>query len=787
MKRLVLISILLIFGKFLFSQELTQTIRGTIIDKESKEPIIGATILVKTTNPAIAATSDEIGKFKLQNVPIGRQAVQVSYIGYNVQTINDLQLNSAKEIVLTIELIENAIKLEDIEVTATNKANTNNEMVSVSGRNFSAKETGRYAGSLGDPSRMARNFAGVSGANDQRNDIIIRGNSPLGLLWRMEGIAIPNPNHFGGQGSTGGPVSIINPLILSNSDFLTGAFPAEYGNATSGVFDLRLRNGNNEKFEHTITFGALGSELMTEGPISKKSGSSYLLSYRYSTLDILTGLGVKIGFASIPAYQDANLKLNFVTKKAGVFSVFAIGGKSSTTFFDSKRDSTQFSPANKNENVSFGSKMGIAGIKHTLSLKNNTYIKTSLAATYEGNAAYRDSLRPDKSSYRIGGFGYSNIKGVLSSYLNKKFNAKHTLQVGGNVEYINYTTKDSALNNFDATGKAVFLYNNNFSGTTQLFQAYTQWKYKVNNELSFNTGLHYQYFTLNNQSAVEPRVGVNWNVKPNQVISFGYGLHNQTQLYGFYFYKNPVTNKELNRELKFTQSNQAVLGYDLNFAKNFHFKTETYYQYITNIPVEQKSSSFSLINQAGSFAVAAYKDSLVNTGTAQNYGLEFTLEKFFDKNYYFLVTASLFDSKYKGSDGILRNTAYNGNYVVNALAGFEVKLTKTLIWLVNGKVTVAGGLPYTEIDRAASIANRKQTFKENEAFAARNDIYLKPDVRLGIRKSFKRKLALEGSLDFQNVINRKNVYFRVFDKSTSNVNTVYQNGFFPNFLFRLEF
>ncbi len=787
MKRLFLIAVLLMFGNVAFSQELTQTIRGTIIDIESKEPIIGALVLVKNSNPVIASTSDETGKFKLTNVPIGRQALQISYIGYNPQTVNDLQLNSAKEIVLSIELIENAVKLEDIEVTASNKATTNNEMVSVSGRNFSAKETGRYAGSLGDPSRMARNFAGVSGANDQRNDIIIRGNSPLGLLWRMEGIAIPNPNHFGGQGSTGGPVSIINPLILSNSDFLTGAFPSEYGNATSGVFDLRLRNGNNEKFEHTITFAALGSEAMTEGPIGKKSGSSYLVSYRYSTLSILTSLGVKIGFASIPAYQDANVKLNFVTKKAGVFSVFGIGGTSSTTFFDSKRDSTQFSPANKNENVSFGSKMGIAGLKHTYALKNNTYIKTSVALTYEGNGAYRDSLKPDKTAYRIGGFGYSNIKGIVSSYLNKKFNAKHTLQVGANLEYINYTTKDSALSKLDTAGRALFLYNNNFSGTTQLFQAYTQWKYKVNNELTLNTGLHYQYFALNQQSALEPRIGVNWNVKPNQVLSFGYGLHNQTQLYGFYFYKNPKTNKELNRTLKFTQSNQAVLGYDISFAKNFHFKTETYYQYINNIPVEQKSSSFSLINQAGSFAVSDYKDSLVNTGTAQNYGLELTLEKFFDKNYYFLVTASVFDSKYKGSDGILRNTAYNGNYVVNALAGFEVKLTKNLTWLANGKVTVAGGLPYTEIDRSASIANRKPTYKENEAFAARNDLYLKPDVRFGLRRSFKKKVALEGSLDFQNVINRRNVYFRVFDKTTANVNTVYQNGFFPNFQFRVEF
>ncbi len=782
-----LLASLILFSSTVFAQSVTQTIRGTVVDKESKAPIIGAIIQVVNSNPIIGTVADENGIFKLINVPIGRQSVSISFIGYSTQTLNDLQLNSAKEIVLNIELIENAIKLDDVEVTANDKASTNNEMVSVSGRNFSAKETGRYAGSLGDPSRMARNFAGVSGANDQRNDIIIRGNSPLGLLWRMEGIAIPNPNHFGGQGSTGGPVSVINPLILSNSDFLTGAFPAEYGNATSGAFDLKLRNGNNEKFEHTITFGALGSEVMTEGPLSKKNRSSYLLSYRYSTLSILTSLGVKIGFASIPSYQDANLKINIVTKKVGVFSLFGIGGISNTAFYDKKRDSTQFSPANKNENVYFGAKMGIGGLKHIYALKNNAYINTTLAATYEGNGAKRDSLKPDKTAYTIGGFGYSNLKFILSSYLNKKFNAKHSLQTGINGEQINYSTKDSALKTFDTDGKAVFINANNFKGSTYLLQAYTQWKYRINNKFILNTGLHYQFFALNSQSVVEPRLGVNWNFKQNQTLSFGYGLHNQTQLYGFYFYKNPTTNIETNKNLKFTQSNHAVIGYDISFSKTFRFKTEAYFQYLNNIPVEQKSSSFSLINQGGSFAINTYKDSLVNKGTARNFGLEFTLEKFFAKNYYFLFTASLFDSKYKGSDGVLRNTAFNGNYVVNGLAGYELKLKRNLTVLLNAKVTVAGGLPYTEIDKAASVANRKPTYNDNEAFAQKNEMYLKPDVRLGLRKSFKRKIAFEGSLDFQNIINRKNVYFKAYDKNTGTVNTVYQNGFFPNFQFRLEF
>jgi CarboxypepD_reg-like domain len=780
-------SFLCLLVSVLSAQQMTQTIRGIILDKESKMPIVGASVVVVNSNPIIGFSTDTLGVFKLQNVPIGRQSVAISFVGYKPQVINDLQLNAAKEVVLSLELEENALELNSVTVTANTKSGVVNDMVSISGRTFSPKETGRYAGSLNDPSRMARNYAGVMGANDQRNDIIIRGNSPLGLLWRLEGIPIPNPNHFGGQGSTGGPVSIINPLVLSNSDFLTGAFPAEYGNATSGAFDLKLRNGNNEKREHTLTFGAFGLEAMTEGPLSKNTGSSYFVSYRYSTLSILSGLGVKLGFASVPTYQDLTFKLNLLTKKAGTFSLFGIGGTSSTAFYDNKRDTTQFSPAYKGEDVYFGSKTGILGLKHSYIFKNNAYIKTTFAVTYEGNAAHRDSIIPDKGVIGIGGFGYQNVKAVLSSFVNKKISPQHAIQAGFSVEQISYATKDSAFKYTDASGNRLFNYKNDFDGNTTLFQAYTQWKYKINNDLTLNTGLHFQYFNLNKQAVIEPRVGVNWQVKSNQTLSLGYGLHNQTQLYGFYFYKNPLTKIETNRDLKFTQSNQVVLGYDISFANNFRFKAETYYQYLNNVPVEQKLSSYSILNEAGSFTIDNYRDSLVNTGSGRNYGLELTFEKFFDQNYYLLFTASFFDSKYKGSDGISRNTAYNGNFVVNALGGYELKLKHNLTLLFNAKVTVAGGLPYTSIDSEASIANRKPIYNETEAYGLKNEIYIKPDIRGGLRKSFKNKTAIEVSFDLQNVINRKNVYFRVFDKNTSRVNTVFQNGRFPTFQVQFEF
>jgi hypothetical protein len=787
---------LLIFLGFLFlstlgfSQTLTQTIRGTILDKDSKSPIAFVNVVLDNSAASVGASSDSNGVFVLRNVPIGRQTLKISFIGYKPQIISDIQLNVAKEIILNIELEEDATALSTVVVTAGNQKNqTVNDMVGISGRTFSVNEANRFAGSQNDPSRMARNYAGVSGASDQRNDIIIRGNAPQGLLWRIEGVPVPNPNHFSGQGSTGGPISIINYKMLSNSDFLTGAFPAEYGNATSGVFDIKIRNGNNQRSEKTIQLGALGLEALVEGPFSSKKASSYLIGYRYSTLSILANAGVKLGFASVPYYQDLSFKFNFSTKKAGVFRLFGIGGISNTVFYDNKSDSTQFSPANKGENVHFGSKTGVLGLSHTYFFNNNTFVKTTIAATYEGNANKRDSIQANQSLKRTGGFGYRSYKFVLNSFLNKKINAQNTLQAGIVAEQINYQTKDSLLVYQPLTKKPFWGFNNDFEGKTLLFQAYTQWKYKINPSLTLNSGVHFQYLTLNNRYAIEPRVALNYQVNETQTLSFGYGLHHQLQPYGMYFYRNKYaadSRIETNKNLDFSRSNQAILGYDINFNKDFRIKIETYYQYLSRVPVEKNASSYSVLNYGATFN-NTYKENLINNGVGQNYGLELTVEKFFSKNYYFLFTTSVYQSTYKGSDNVWRNSAFNGNYVVNGLAGYELKLKNNFSILFDAKLTVAGGLRYSPIDIAASIAKKEAIYKENEAFSQQNKTYFKPDIKLTVRKSFKNKIALEWALDIQNIANYQNVYLNWYDKNTQTEHPVYQNGRFPTVQLKLEF
>ena len=780
---------LILASNTVFGQAITQTVRGTVVDKDSKTPLAFVSVgLISKENPTGTST-DTLGKFLITQVSVGRQSFQISFIGYKTQVISDVQVNAAKEIILTIELEENAIALSEVVIKSDNlKDRTVNSLIGISGRTFSLEEANRFAGSQNDPSRMARNYAGVSGASDQRNDIIIRGNAPQGLLWRIEGIPVPNPNHFAGQGSTGGPISIINYKLLSNSDFITGAFPAEYGNATSGVFDVKMRNGNDKKSEKTIQIGALGLEAIVEGPLGKNNNSSYLMAYRYSTLSLLTSLNLKIGFASIPSYQDLSFKFNFVTKKVGTFKVFGLGGISSTDFLDSKRDDTQFSPANKGENVRFGSKTGIVGLSNTYFLKNNAFIKTTIAATYEGNGGRRDSIKADGTTKSTGGFGYSNYKFVLSSLLNKKINAKNTVQAGIIIENIHYQSKDSLLFYKPISGLPFWGFNNDFGGATNLIQLYGQWKYRFNDKLILNSGVHFQYLTLNNKAAIEPRAALNYRFKANQILSIGYGLHNQIQPYAMYFYKNKAnpTATETNKDLGFSKSNQVIIGYDVNLKKDFRIKTEVYYQFLSNVPVEKTPSSYSVMNYGATF-YNTYKANLINNGTGSNYGLELTVEKFFSNNYYFLMTTSLFQSKYKGSDGIERNTAFNGNYVANILGGYELKLKRNYTILFDAKMTYAGGLRYSPIDIKASIINQEATYVDNQAFSLQNRPYFKPDAKITVRKDFKNKVAFEWALDIQNVVNYQNVFVNLYDKNTQVERTAYQNGRFPTVQLKFEF
>jgi hypothetical protein len=303
----------------------TGIIKGQILDKQSETPLIGATVELLFTKMATGVTADENGYYKLENVPVGRQTIRISYIGFESITIPNIVVSTGKDAVVNVSLRESFSELDEVVITSkTNKDGTVNKLATVSARQFSMEEVNRFSGGRSDVGRLAANFAGVSAPDDSRNDIVVRGNSPTGLLWRLEGIPVPSPNHFGTIGTTGGPVSALNPNMLKNSDFLTSAFPAEYGNALGGVFDLGFRRGNIDDYEYTGQLGVFtGLEAMAEGPLGKKQGS-FLVAARYSLIG-LVGAGAG-GTAAVPNYSDLSYNIDFGTGKLGNLALFGILG-----------------------------------------------------------------------------------------------------------------------------------------------------------------------------------------------------------------------------------------------------------------------------------------------------------------------------------------------------------------------------------------------------------------------------------------------------------------------------
>jgi len=781
------IAFLFLFSATVFSQTLTQTIRGTVVDKDSKQPLTGATIIALETNPVIGSISNELGKFKLAEVPLGRYTIKCSYLGYEDVVLSNIVLSSGKEMVLNLEMQEKIIQGNEITVFS-DRDKTNNDLISISGRNFQPEETWRYAGTRADPSRMAANYAGVVSANDTRNDIIVRGNSPSGVLWKLEGVEIPNPNHFSGQGATGGPMSMLNNNLLASSDFLTGAFPAEYGNKTAAVFDLKLRRGNNEHHEFTGMFGINGMELGAEGPFSKKYKSSYLLSYRYSTFALFNLLGISFGVSGIPTYQDATFLLNFPASKKDIISIFGIGGMSKISLLDSERDSTDWQFVSKGEDVVYGTKMAAGGITYTHFFNSTTYGKLILSSGAALLHVFVDTIGVGNNKSRIYDNNSTDGNASLEYFVSKKINEKNLLKIGANYSRLFFKYNEKSY--WPELHQMIYLINDN--GNTGIINAYSHWQHRFSDKIVLNTGIHFEDFLLNGSYSIEPRIGFNYKVGERNQLSFGYGLHSQTLPLMVYFFENYDTSLKIyyqtNKNLGLMKAHHFIAGYDFNFLKNFRLKTELYYQYLFNIPVKgNDSTSYSAINMGGDYGFPNV-DSLINKGTGYNYGIELTLEKFFSNHYYFLITSSLFQSEYKGSDNILRNTKFNGHFVLNSLFGYELKYgkNKNQALSLDLKYTLAGGRRFTPIDLVSSQLYNSEVLIDEKAWSKQLPDYWRFDVKVGFRINTKH--ATHSIIAVcENVFGTKNILQQSYNTNIKNILTEYQLGVFPYGAYRVEF
>ena len=778
--RMTLIPVLLLVCTTHYAQIPTQTVRGKITDAAAKTALPGANIIIINSNPFLGTTSNPDGTFVIPNVPVGRQTLQVSFVGYETVILPEILVSSGKEMVLHVELGEMAITAGEVEIKAKmEKDKPINTMAMVSARSFNVEESRRYVGSADDPMRAVSNFAGVAASADvNSNQVVIRGNSPKGLLWKVDGVDIPNPNHYAYVGASGGGLTMFSSQVLGNSDFYTAAFPAQYGNALSGVFDMRFRNGNSARHEFALQLGIQGIDLSAEGPFTKKHPSSYLFNYRYSILAFLQVIDPDMK-NKIPSYQDLSFKINLPSKKAGIFSLIGIGGISRSRYMPEK-DTSQWETLEDRTQSVLNNNMGAIALTHRISISRKSFLSSYISATY--NDIYWDNNYLT-SSYELQpqeNVKHQNYRYSGSIAMSTKFSSRHTNRTGIKYTSMFYNIKIQALNPFTGIYSEV----DNGNGNTDLVQSFSESRFDISNKLILTGGLHFQYFVLNNHFTIEPRVAARWQFAPKQAFSLGAGMHSQTEDAGVYLADvavGPELKVKPNRDLGFSRAFHLVLGYDLSLKPDLRLKLESYYQYLFEIPV-MPGSYYSLINSSGGY----YNDTLVNQGTGWNAGIDITFEKFLTRKYYYLVTVSLFESRYTGGDGIERNTRFNSNYVINLLGGKEWTVRKKNILGVNLKASLTGGEYYVPIDLNSSIEQHRQVPDEANAYVPKLPSFWYLDLTLTYRTNYKKFSGI-WAVQVKNLLNQKPDIGYVYNDYNRSIEPLRSIGIIPFISYKVEF
>ena len=770
----------------------TQTIRGRVVDLDTEYPLIGANIIVETIDPIRGASTDEDGFFEIPGLPLGRHTLQVRYIGYEPAQITELLLTAGKEIVLDVALVTSPLTLDMVVVAeAPNLMVPLNESAVVSARSFSVEQTQRFAASMSDPARMAQSFSGISRSEDDMlNEVIVRGQSPKYTVWHLEGIEIPNPNHFSDQGHSSGGVSMLSTNILTYSDFFAGAFPAEYGNALAGVFDINMRKGNTERAEYTVGVGALGLEGTVEGPLGKKYGGSYLINYRYSTLGLLSNLDIVN--SDITAYQDLAFKFHLPTKNLGVFNVFGLAGKS--YYLDLADDGSCKCPDpintdSDNDDDDEDEKKGVVGISNRLVLSETTFLKTTVAAfgksQREGSYLVVPELSEESIYYDE---EFSEEKGFRGNIkVSHRFNASNVLQIGlsGSIIWLDYNFRTRIHDPFnDWTPQIVT------DDRVAIGRGYFQWAYRPSSKFSLHAGLHTAHFGLNKETTLEPRFGIKWQPTEDKIFSIGSGLHSQLEPYGIYFLGTtlPDSLAYSNRSLSFSKSWHNVLSFEKRFAHQMRVRTELYYNRGYDLPVSNlEGSSFSAINTYFLFDIYAASLGLVSEGTSTNYGLDLSIEKLFSGGFYFMLNGSLFDARYSSYDGTTYPSRYNTRFMTNLVTGVEMNTgrQKRDVMGINARVVFGGGNRNTPYN-VNYLVDQLPLVDRKNAFSTQLSPYFRVDMGMTytINKAY---LTHNIYLDVQNVINRRNEGFLSFNFKLNRVDIAPQLGILPILGYRLTF
>lgn len=756
-----------------------QDLRGKVLDAQTREPVFATVLLLHPELSGKGSITDSVGNFHIGQLPVGRYALQISAIGYEPVTVTDILLNSAKEGYCEVALTENTQHLQEIVVRApVYKNRLLNPMALTGGHMLSMEEASRYAGGFNDPARLVTSFAGITSSSVSSNALEVRGNAPQYVQWRMEGVETPNFSHFADvTGLGGGMLTGLSSHVINHSDFFYGAFPAEYSNALAGVFDMNLRTGNTQAYEHAFQAGIWGIDAASEGPLGKKGNSSYLFNYRYS----FSGIADKIsGTNEGLDYQDLAFKINMPTRHAGTFSLWGIGLQDHIRQ-NYEEDTEKWEEVQDRTLQEYNFRKGILGLTHHLPLPRNAYLRSTAAVTYSEVKGTLDEADEALHFHRMAEIKNNAANLILSTYYNRRYSARHTNRSGMTLTGMDYRINLKSSTNATLYEPMVQYAKKN--GQTAALSVYTNSLFNLTDRWKMNLGVSAQYFALNRAWSIEPRAALKWQYRPDQSLALAYGLHSRRERTEYYFTELPETdNSKVNRDLKFSKAHHLSLAYNWTPSPVLNVKIEPYIQYLYHIPVEE-NSSFSIINYDGYIL----DRQLVNKGKGLNYGMDVTVEHYLSKGRYWMFSGSLFRSRYMGGDHIWRNSRMDRRFMLKALAGKEWTFGRNRhkSFGLNVRVTFQGGERYTPIDYEKSDKTHQVEEDETKAYTLKLPATFITDITVNYKVN-RKYVSPEFSLKLLNANGFSNTYYR-YNLITGRIDKERGAAIVPDISYKLYF
>lgn len=755
-KLLILICFLTISN--LYSQSPESEISGKIVDKLTQQPLADVVITLLLNNEPVNNTvSDNSGIFKFSNIKVGTYSVRYSLLGYNPLRTDNIIVSSGKVTDLFVEL--EGIETDVIIVEDENFSKPVD--ISSSFKNLTYEEIRRSPGGFEDIGRVLQILPGVSFVNDGRNDLIVRGGAPSENLFLVDNASVPNINHFGSQGSTGGPVSIINLDFIREVNFLTGGFSARYGDKLSSVLELKLREGNREKFFGDINLSATGFGAIIEGPIGSKGNGSYLISARRSYLDLIFNAA---GFGFVPEYSSFQVKTVYDINSKNSFTINAIGNIDKVRFNNDTEENIE-----DNERILKNNQWGyVNSFELKTLLSSNSYSLINLSRSYTNydltgrdsnfTEVFKNKSAEGETKFKIEYFVSPDVTSLIST--------------GAGVNYINlnYEIKKDTDTTFfiNEIGQRVILPSVNLaneSNAIKLF-AFVQYSKTLFNKLKLNAGIRTDYFSLLSEKlTISPRASLTVPLLSNTFLNLSYGIFRQSPSYLW------IISDDANKELKSLRADHYVVGLEQFISNDLRITVEGYYKKYFNYPVSEIRPWLILANSGGDFEQRNdfIIEKLNSLGSGDAKGIELFIQKSLTKDFYGLISFSYFDAKYKAADGIERESSFNNKIISTISAGYKFGDG----WEISSKFRFSGGRPFTSI-------NPQNGYQLVSQFNGDNlPNYNRLDLRIDKRWNFKN-WSLITYIDIQNLLNKKNVTNYFWNKFTREIDKNESIGVLPS-------